>query len=104
MNKNNVKTNEKYLIPSLPILSPIISAINSYDISNNDCPLVGMIEAFLNPKNIKIKIKKTVTNIAKEEFVKDISKPYASNGHIVLISNCFRGLAKVSFLYKQILF
>ena len=49
ININKEKINDKYFIPSFPILSPIMSAINSYDNSTNDWPLLGIIEEFFKP-------------------------------------------------------
>ena len=73
MNKKSVNMKEKYFIPSLPILSPIILAINSYVDSKADWLLEGIIDRFLIPKYIKSIISDTVINMASDEFVNDIS-------------------------------
>ena len=80
-------------MPDLPTLSNIILAINSYDNSNRDCFLDGIILEFFNPTIIKSRIEIMVTSMARDEFVKDISYPKSSIGINVLISNCDRGLA-----------
>ncbi len=71
----------------------IILAINSYDNSNKDCFLDGIILELFNPIIIKRRIKVIVTNMARDEFVKEISYPKSSIGINVLISNCDKGLA-----------
>ena len=45
------------------------------------------------PITMKSRIEVIVTNMAREEFVKDILYPKASIGINVLISNCDKGLA-----------
>ena len=56
---------------------------------------------FLVPMNIKEKITNIVPNIAREEFVKEMSNPLNSNGKIFFISNCDNGLAN-SFSFLEI--
>ena len=93
INMNNEKINDRYFIPDFPTLSSIILAINSYDNSNKDCFLDGIILELFNPSIIKRRIETIVIIIAREEFVKDISYPKISIGINVLISNCDSGLA-----------
>ena len=93
ININNEKTKEKYFIPDLPILSPIIFAINSYEISTRDWARDGIIAEFFRPMAVKRIIKTTVVNIASEELVNDMSNPINSNGINLFISNCDKGLA-----------
>ena len=80
-------------MPAFPTLSVIIFAINSYDNSNNDCFLDGIILELFNPIIIKNSIDVIVISMAREELVKDISYPKASIGINVFISNCDKGLA-----------
>ena len=80
-------------MPALPTLSIIILAINSYDNSNMDCFLDGIIFELFKPIIMKSKIEVIVISIAREEFVKEISYPKTSIGINVLISNCDKGLA-----------
>ena len=61
-------------MPALPTLSIIIFAINSYDNSNKDCFLEGIILELFKPIIIKSKIEVIVISIAREEFVKEISR------------------------------
>ena len=49
--------------------------------------LLGIIDEFFKPIDKNNIINKTVANIAREEFVKEISYPSTSMGTIVLISN-----------------
>ena len=84
---------DRYFMPALPTLSIIIFAINSYDNSNKDCFLEGIILELFKPIIIKSKIEVIVISIAREEFVKEISYPKTSIGINVFISNCDRGLA-----------
>ena len=55
-----------------------------------------MIDKFLEHIYIKRITNITVINIAKAEFVKDMSYPKASIGMIVFTSNCDNGLAKLT--------
>ena len=91
---NNEKIKDRYFMPALPTLSIIILAINSYDNSNIDCFLDGIMLELFKPIIINSKIEAIVISMASEEFVKEISYPKASIGIKVFISNCDKGLAK----------
>ena len=93
ININNEKINDRYFIPDLPTLSNIIPEMNSYDNSNKDCFLDGMILELFNPIIINKIIELIVISIAREELVKEISCPKTSIGINVFISNCDKGLA-----------
>ena len=91
---NNEKIKDRYFMPALPTLSIIILAINSYDNSNIDCFLDGIMLELFKPIIINSKIEAIVISMTSEEFVKEISYPKASIGTKVFISNCDKGLAK----------
>ena len=93
MNINNEKIKERYFMPALPTFSIIILAINSYDSSNIDCFLDGIIFELFKPIIINSKIEIIVISMAREEFVKEMSYPKTSIGINVFISNCDKGLA-----------
>ena len=54
------------------------------------------MDKFLEHIYIKRTTNITVINIAREEFVKDMSYPKASIGTIVFTSNCDNGLANLT--------
>src|SRR5579859_7438753 len=93
-NMNSEKMKGKYLRPSVPTLSRIILATNSYISSAIDCQRPGTRARPLTDRVRKAVDRITATTIHSEELVKETFTPPISSGIRGSILNCSTGLAK----------
>ena len=86
MNREN--TSGKNRIPSVPVASRSVPAMNSYIISETDCTRLGTRPRPLVEKIRNAEVAATVKTMNREELVNEKSMPPTSIGKIFWIWNC----------------